>query len=360
MGRITHSSPREPAADYFVNQIRRQRTSSSLLLQVIQCRPDLQAQGTADALHQHVNKEIEANPDLMAKLARIQLPSDAAKRRALGEIPSEEHETAASDAENITSVKAAQPREVAGSDAPEVDPGIQPRYHIILTMRGLSDQVNDQSANAVASTSTSRAHSWSALSGISLAETSILTSTILPLSEPELNKFRKLVAPVNRSEFELRLDDAPKSMFARSNQYSRGHLSYGSAGQTSRRVSHLSEDFMKHYGLRGTSAGPPNPGSLRRINKELNDMNHDPPSSCAAGPTGDDLYNWEGTIMGPGDTPYSGGVFFVSIRLPGEYPFHPPHIIFKTRVYHPNIDSRGRISADILGGSWCTTWTIAK
>ena len=47
-------------------------------------------------------------------------------------------------------------------------------------------------------------------------------------------------------------------------------------------------------------------------------------------------------------TPYEGGVFFLNIHFPNDYPFKPPKLTFSTRIYHPNINSNGSICLDIL------------
>jgi ubiquitin-conjugating enzyme E2 D/E len=89
--------------------------------------------------------------------------------------------------------------------------------------------------------------------------------------------------------------------------------------------------------------------STKRIGKELIDFNKDPPTNCSAGPVNDhDMFHWQATIMGPEGTPYHGGVFFLSIHFPGDYPFKPPKIKFTTRIYHCNINSNGSICLDIL------------
>jgi len=100
--------------------------------------------------------------------------------------------------------------------------------------------------------------------------------------------------------------------------------------------------------------------SLKRINKELVDLGKDPPANCSAGPVGDDMFHWQATIMGPDDSPYSGGVFFLDIHFPADYPFKPPKVHFTTRIYHCNINSNGGICLDILKDQWSPALTISK
>ncbi|XP_063969629.1 ubiquitin-conjugating enzyme E2-17 kDa-like [Lytechinus pictus] len=100
--------------------------------------------------------------------------------------------------------------------------------------------------------------------------------------------------------------------------------------------------------------------ALKRITKEFKDFDKEPPSNCSAGPVGDDMYHWQATIMGPPDSPYSGGVFFLSIHFPTDYPFKPPKVAFTTKIYHPNINSNGSICLDILRSQWSPALTIAK
>ena len=98
--------------------------------------------------------------------------------------------------------------------------------------------------------------------------------------------------------------------------------------------------------------------ALKRINKELQDLGKDPPSNCSAGPVGDDLFHWQATIMGPDDSPYAGGVYFLNIHFPANHPFEPPKINFTTRIYHCNINANGGICLDILKDQWSPALTI--
>ncbi|MBA0876060.1 hypothetical protein Goshw_017148 [Gossypium schwendimanii] len=98
----------------------------------------------------------------------------------------------------------------------------------------------------------------------------------------------------------------------------------------------------------------------KRILKELKDLQKDPPTSCSAGPVAEDMFHWQATIMGPPDSPYAGGVFQVTIHFPPDYPFKPPKVAFRTKVFHPNINSNGSICLDILKEQWSPALTISK
>ena len=101
--------------------------------------------------------------------------------------------------------------------------------------------------------------------------------------------------------------------------------------------------------------------SLRRLQREYAEIQQDPPANCTAGPANDaDFFNWDAMIFGPADSPFQGGVFNLSIRFPSDYPFKPPIITFKTRIYHPNINAAGGICLDILKQQWSPALTISK
>ena len=56
----------------------------------------------------------------------------------------------------------------------------------------------------------------------------------------------------------------------------------------------------------------------------------------------------------------AGGVFFLNIHFPTDYPFKPPKFAFTTRIYHPNINSNGAICLDILRSQWSPALTVSK
>lgn len=126
---------------------------------------------------------------------------------------------------------------------------------------------------------------------------------------------------------------------------------------------------------------------LARLQGELRQLELDPPPGIATWPkdemniteleasekkTRHDVFNELTFLMiairGTEDTPYAGGLFRLRISIPqrfellnicilndliqmtfwSSYPFEPPSARFITPIYHPNIDSGGRICLNTL------------
>lgn len=101
--------------------------------------------------------------------------------------------------------------------------------------------------------------------------------------------------------------------------------------------------------------------AIRRIHKELQDLLKDPLENITAGPVDDsNIFDWTATLIGPEDTPYSGGLFYLTIHFSTNYPFKAPDIKFSNRIYHPNINEAGQICIDILKNEWSSALSIGR
>lgn len=47
-------------------------------------------------------------------------------------------------------------------------------------------------------------------------------------------------------------------------------------------------------------------------------------------PLEDNFLEWHFTILGPSDSPYSGGLYHGRLQFPPDYPFSPPNLYFST------------------------------
>ena len=99
--------------------------------------------------------------------------------------------------------------------------------------------------------------------------------------------------------------------------------------------------------------------AIKRIKKDLEDLQNNPVENCSAGPIKNDITEWNATIHGPLGTPYSNGIFTLNIKFPKNYPFEPPECKFKTPIYHCNISYNGKICLDTLKNQWSPSLSIS-
>lgn len=66
-----------------------------------------------------------------------------------------------------------------------------------------------------------------------------------------------------------------------------------------------------------------------------------------------DYYHWKACFIGPKNTPFENGLFFIEIKLDYNYPESKPLARFRTRVYHPNVNwCSGEICLDYIKEKW--------
>jgi hypothetical protein len=259
---------------------------------------DREAAENAASLHAQIEQQVENNSDLADRLEQLQLPPDDDQQ-------AEEMETGSllQSGHNSTSPAATPPLIVTPIDQSTSDAGspVEPMLDVVLSNSRVYSRVEHREIDATSVVSTTRSHGWSAISGISLTQISVIAVVNLPLHASELERFRSLASssPLNVSR------------------------------NVTQRFSVLGlkndEAWLRFYGIippkgwrmSGTATG----GALKRISKELIYLGRDPPSRVAAGPIGDNLVptpfasyaplaanqqqlDWQGTIMGPVNIPH--------------------------------------------------------
>ncbi|QSZ37526.1 hypothetical protein DSL72_008624 [Monilinia vaccinii-corymbosi] len=105
--------------------------------------------------------------------------------------------------------------------------------------------------------------------------------------------------------------------------------------------------------------GPDAQSTTKRLQTELMQLMTAAAPGISAFPSADgNLLSWTATIDGPDDTPYASKQFKLSFAFPSNYPYAPPTVLFKTPIYHPNVDFSGRICLDILKDKWTAAYNI--
>ena len=60
------------------------------------------------------------------------------------------------------------------------------------------------------------------------------------------------------------------------------------------------------------------------------------------------MFKWNVIFEGPEDSLYEGGYFKAVLEFPDDFPNNPPSMTFKSKMWHPNIYSDGKVCISIL------------
>ena len=83
--------------------------------------------------------------------------------------------------------------------------------------------------------------------------------------------------------------------------------------------------------------------TLNLIRNEFNDLSQKPLVAIGANVgllDQNNPYIWKCTMMGPKNTSYSGGLFYLKIQFPLDYPQRAPEVTFVTPIYHVNVNHK--------------------
>ena len=96
------------------------------------------------------------------------------------------------------------------------------------------------------------------------------------------------------------------------------------------------------------------------LKKELEELQKDPIITLGV-TTGiiKDYFHWRITMLGPNDSPYAGGLFFLIADFPDDYPNSGPKIRFENKIYHLNVSSQGNICINTLS-KWVKGTTMTE
>ena len=103
---------------------------------------------------------------------------------------------------------------------------------------------------------------------------------------------------------------------------------------------------------------------LKLLKKEYREFNRSPIINlgCTFGLFNeDDFYRWRVTFLGPKDSLYKGGMFYLELKFPKDYPNNPPQINFLSPIFHPNVcpykNSLGLVCHNFIK-NWNPSYTV--
>jgi ubiquitin-conjugating enzyme E2 D/E len=84
--------------------------------------------------------------------------------------------------------------------------------------------------------------------------------------------------------------------------------------------------------------------AMKQLKREFDALQNNPITSLGVtvGLTNpNNIFQWKITMIGPQDTPYGGGLFFLEANFPDDYPKNGPKVRFLTKIFHCNVFNWG-------------------
>ena len=96
----------------------------------------------------------------------------------------------------------------------------------------------------------------------------------------------------------------------------------------------------------------------KRLHDEFSNLSKEPLFSlgCTVGLNNDNIYQWRVTMLGPIDSLYKEGLFYIELAFPENYPESPPKIRFLTPIYHLNVFSGADNNLGRICPNFITSW----
>ena len=88
----------------------------------------------------------------------------------------------------------------------------------------------------------------------------------------------------------------------------------------------------------------------KRILEEFKEIQKNPMVNigfCVGLPNPDNIFEWRCTLIGPTDTSYKNGLFYLRVLFPDDYPVGRPEVRFITPIYHVNINPKVQYGPEI-------------
>ncbi|CCG82325.1 Ubiquitin-conjugating enzyme E2 6 [Taphrina deformans PYCC 5710] len=100
--------------------------------------------------------------------------------------------------------------------------------------------------------------------------------------------------------------------------------------------------------------------STKRLAKEYQQIQQDPPEFAIAKPNEKNILEWHYIITGPPETPYHDGQYYGTLNFPPDYPFKPPSIKMSTPSGRFQCNTRLCLSiSDFHPKSWNPSWQVS-